>query len=119
MKNELLNSREYSYLTWITEAIDQAIDLIETMSLGDLRKKVMEDKYFNTPKLNYYKLTSKYYLHVNTVRGWEKDFIDFISNFLGFTETSKDDILNITARRCKDDCLKQDDTEISQSCPDP
>lgn len=78
------------------DSIESALDITESLPNGDMRVKLVKDKFFYSPKLDVLGLSRKHYIHENTVRNWANDFLELFSNILGLTMVYKNDKLNIT-----------------------
>ncbi len=77
-----LKTPQIMHISNLISKIELALEI-----LGGERREVIEDMYFNHIDLNYDGLALKHYVHLNTIRYWEKQFFDILSNLLGIDKS--------------------------------
>jgi hypothetical protein len=99
LEGSTLTTSAKTYISWMIETIEKALEITNSVERnGELRVQIIKDKYFYSPNLNHYSLSKKNYIHENTVRNWDNDFLDLFCDLLGLTMISKSDIIKVTAR---------------------
>jgi hypothetical protein len=82
----------------MVESIERALDITESSPNGERRVNLIKDRFFYSPKLDYFGLAKKHYMHENTVRNWESEFLELLCTVLGLTFVYSNDKIKVTAR---------------------
>jgi hypothetical protein len=82
---EQLTTRKYNFMENIVKAIDMSLEITEKEFMGLEKVKLIKDMYWYSRHLIHDALALKHYVHVNTVRNWERDFFIKFSDILGLT----------------------------------
>lgn len=78
-----LTTRQIFYIQYIISSIDLAFRITKETRSGDYKCKLIQDMYWQSRSLDHTALSLKHYIHVNTVRIWEKQFFILLSEILG------------------------------------
>lgn len=80
---KILSTRQVIYIQYIISSIDLAFKILRETHSGEYKLKLIQDMYWESYNLDHFDLSYKHFIHVNTVRIWEKQFFLLLSEILG------------------------------------
>jgi hypothetical protein len=95
LKNEQLTTTQYTYISTTINAIEATFKMTKSQERIDFIKF----KYFENTKLSLDQIANKFFVHENTIKNWDYNFLDLFASILGLTKNTECDTINITARR--------------------
>lgn len=84
--NSIQSFRYFENVSRIVDAIDESLDIISESYKGEEKVRMLSKHYFQKPPKNLVQLTMSENYSENTLRNWEMEFFDILSDCLGLSD---------------------------------